>query len=74
MKIFFEQLSFWGAVLASLMLAVNLPISGWAYILFLISNFATVHILQDTGTPRVIIYQNYYFVIINLVGAFRWLL
>lgn len=74
MKIFFEQMSFWGAVLASLLLALNLPISGWAYILFLTSNVATSYILRGTNTPKVIVYQNYYFVLINIIGIVRWLL
>lgn len=73
MKTILTHTSFWGAVSASLLLALNIPISGWAYILYLISNIASLYIIQNTNTPVVIVYQNYYFVIINLVGIFRWL-
>jgi hypothetical protein len=74
MKIFFGHISFWGAVIASLLLALNIPISGWAYILFLLSNFASAYIMRDTTTPKAIVYQNYYFVVINIIGIARWLL
>jgi hypothetical protein len=74
MKILFEQISFWGAVSASLLLALNIPISGWAYILYLISNVATIYIIRDTNTPSVISYQSYYFIVINIIGIVRWLL
>jgi hypothetical protein len=74
MKTILEQISFWGAVTGSLLLALNIPVSGWAYIPFLMSNFASAYIMRDTGTPKAIIYQNYYFVVINLIGIARWLL
>jgi hypothetical protein len=66
-------ISFWGAILASTMLALNLPISGWAYILFLASNFATLYIIRHTTTPPEIEHQLWFFVVINIVGIFRWL-
>lgn len=74
MKIFLEQLSFWGAIFASLILALNIQISGWAYVLFLASNVGTICILYKADIPKVIIYQSYYFVIINIIGIVRWLL
>jgi hypothetical protein len=56
------------------LLALNIPISGWAYILYLISNVATIYIIRDTNTPSVISYQSYYFIVINIIGIVRWLL
>lgn len=74
MKILIEQISFWGAVIASLLLALNIPISGWAYILFLVSNLASIYLLKNSNAPKVLIYQIFFFIIINLVGIGRWLL
>jgi hypothetical protein len=74
MKILIEQISFWGAVIASLLLALNIPISGWAYILFLLSNLASIYLLKNSNAPKVLIYQIFFFIIINLVGIGRWLL
>jgi len=74
MKTIIKQISFWGAVLASLLLALNIPISGWAYVLFIASNMATLTLIKDTNTPRVIFYQILFFTVINLIGIGRWLL
>jgi len=74
MKTLIEQVSFWGSVIASLLMAANIPISGWAYVLFLVSNLAMFFLFKIEPTPKVIIYQNYYFVVINLIGITRWLL
>ena len=74
MKILFEQIAFWGAVSASFLMALNIPISGWAFILYLLSNVATIYILRNTDMPKVISYQLYYFIIINIIGIVRWLL
>lgn len=74
MKIILEQISFWGAVLASLLLALHLPISGWAFIPFLLSNAATLHLLRESNASKALTYQIYFFVIINIVGIARWLI
>jgi hypothetical protein len=73
LKTILGHASFWSAILASLMLALNIPISGWAYILFLISNITTLYIIRDTTTPVFIRNQIWFFLVINLVGIFRWL-
>ena len=69
-----EQISFWGAVVASLLLALNISCSGWAFIPFLLSNAATIYLLKKSNAPTVILYQSYFFVIVNLIGIGRWLL
>jgi len=74
MKRFTEQLSLWGAILGSLLLALNISISGWAYIPFLLSNFATIHLLRKSNASKAITYQSYWFVAINVVGIIRWIL
>ena len=73
MKKILEQISLWGAILASLLLALNLPISGWAYVLFLASNISSAIILRDTNVPVVIKQQIIFFLIINVIGIVRWL-
>jgi len=74
MKTIIGQISFWGAVIGSLLLALHIPVSGWAYIPFLLSNFATVYLLKNTNAPKVIERQCFFFIIINLIGIGRWLL
>ena len=74
MKTFIGIISFWGSVLAALILAVNIPISGWAYVLFLASNIASAYLVRGTNTPPVIKYQILAFIVINVVGIVRWLI
>lgn len=74
MKNFIEQISFWGAVTGSLLLALNIPVSGWAYIPFLLSNIATIYLLKKSDAPKIIGWQCWFFIAINLLGIGRWLL
>jgi hypothetical protein len=74
MKILIEQISMWGSIIGTTLLALHLPYSGIAFIILLLSNFATIYILRGTNVPKVLWYQTGYFVIINLVGIVRWLL
>jgi len=74
MKTVIEQISFWGAVIGSLLLALHIPVSGWAYIPFLLSNFATIYLLRNSNAPKVIGLQCVFFIIINLIGITQWLL
>lgn len=69
-----EQVSFWGAVLGALLLALNVSVSGWAYVPFLLSNFASIYLLKKSNAPRVIEYQIVFFIVINIIGVVRWLL
>jgi hypothetical protein len=74
MKTLIEQISFWGAIAGALLLALHIPISGWAYILFFMSNITSYYLLRNTNAPKVISYQLLVFVIINIVGIVQWLL
>ena len=74
MRVLLEQISLWGAIIGALLLAVNIPISGWAYIPFLLSNIASLYLLSGTNVPKVIRYQIAFFVIVNIIGIGRWLL
>lgn len=59
-------------IAGALLLALRLPISGWGYVLFLISSL-TLGIwawwLEATG----LLTQQLVFTIINLIGVWRWL-
>jgi hypothetical protein len=75
MKTLIEQISLWGAIVGSLLLALNIPVSGWAYIPFLLSNLATLYLLKNVNqVPKVLTWQIVFFIIINLIGIGRWLL
>jgi len=74
MRLLIEHISFWSGIVASLLLALNVPVSGWAYILFIISNVITLYLLKNTSAPKVISYQIWFFLLINIVGIIRWLL
>ena len=67
-----KQLSFWGAVAASLILALKLPFGIIAYILFLISNIASIYLLKDSPEAKVISLQIWFFMFINVIGVVRW--
>lgn len=68
------QISFWGAIIGSLLLALHISLSGWAYIPFLISNIATIYLLKSSNAPKIIGWQCWFFIFINTVGIVRWLL
>ncbi len=74
MKTLIEQISFWGGVIGSLLLAFHVPVSGWAYIFFMLSNVASIYLLRNTNAPKIITHQIFFFVIINVIGIVRWLL
>lgn len=74
MQTLLEQISFWGAITGALLLALHIPISGWAYIPFLLSNLSSMYLLRKSDAPKVILYQMIVFVIINVVGITQWLL
>lgn len=67
-------ISFWGAISGSLILALNIPISGWAYVPFLLSNIASLYIMRRDNGPKIISYQIWAFSAINVVGFIRWIL
>jgi len=73
-KIIIEQIALWGSIVGSVLIAIHLPISGWAFIPYLISNIASIYLLRNSNAPRVITYQNWFFVIVNMVGIVRWLI
>jgi hypothetical protein len=74
MNTLIEQLSFWGAIIGSLLIALHLPISGWAFIPYLISNLASLYLLKKSDAPPVISYQIMFFIAINILGVYQWLL
>jgi len=73
-NIIIGQISFWGSVIGAVLLALHLPISGWAFIPFLAANFASIYLLRKSNAPKVITYQTIVFMAINLLGIGRWLL
>jgi hypothetical protein len=69
-----EMVALFGAIIGSLLLALNIPVSGWAYIPFLMSSLANMWILRGTTAPKVVMYQNVYFSAVNVIGIVRWLI
>jgi len=74
MKTILEQVSLWGAIIGASLLAMNVAISGWAYIPFLFSNIAGVYLLNQSNASKVLKWQMLFFIVINVVGIARWLL
>jgi hypothetical protein len=74
MNVLIRRVSLWGAVLGASLLALHISISGWAYIPFLLSNFATIYLLRKSNAPKEIEYQSLFFIVINLIGIVRWLI
>lgn len=73
MKTLIEQISLWGAIIGATLLAINISISGWAYVPFLLSNVASFYLLNKIKAPKVLILQSLFFVFINIIGIIRWL-
>jgi len=74
MKTLIEQISLWGAIIGALLIALNITISGWAFIPFLLSNIATIYLLKKSDAPKVIGWQCWFFLFVNILGIVRWLL
>ena len=71
---FYEHIALWGAIIGSLLMALNLSISGFAFIPYLLSNFASIYLLNTSHASKALTHQTYFFIIINIVGIIRWLL
>jgi hypothetical protein len=74
MKLIIEHIAFWTAASAALLLAFNIPISGWAFVLHLIANIASLYLLKQSNVSKALYYQILVFMVANLIGISRWLL
>jgi len=61
----------WG-IAGAILLAVNIPISGWGWVLYLVSSVAWV-IAGVLMKERSLVIQSVVFSLLNLVGIIRWL-
>lgn len=68
-----EVLMVLGAVAGSTLLALNIPISKWGYLMFLISSVSGLYVGWKTGVKSLTI-LNVYFTIINAIGVYRWMM
>jgi hypothetical protein len=60
-------------ILGATLMAANVPLSGWAFVLFLISSISwTTAGLMERDTPLVAL--NLAFVAVDIMGVWRWLL
>lgn len=60
-------------VLGALMLALNIPLSGWGWVLFLISSLAWTlagAVMKDMS----LVVLQFAFVVVDLIGVWRWLI
>jgi len=73
MKLFLEQTSFWCAAIASLLIATH-TFGGWAFIIYLISNIATIMLLRQSNASKAVTYQSYLFIFVNIIGIYYWML
>lgn len=74
MKILIAHISFWGAVLGALIIALHSPYSGYGFIPYLISNFASLYLLKQPIVSKALSYQLIFFIVINIIGVICWLL
>jgi len=58
---------------AALLLALNIPISAWAYVLYLLSSILLL-LWAVLEKAYGIAFQNFVFILINLIGIYRWLI
>lgn len=66
----------WGSaafgILGSLIIALNIPISGWAFVIFMMSSMgwmAAAAIMKE----RSIFAESAVYTVINLIGIYRWM-
>lgn len=58
---------------AAILLALNIPISGWAYVFYLLSSILLlIWALREQAYG--VAFQNFVFIAINLLGIYRWLI
>ena len=61
-----------GAVGGSVLIAANVGLAVLGYVLFLASSVAGVYLLVTTlNAPRALIYQNVFFILVNIFGLVR---
>ena len=60
------------AISAALILALNIEISGWGFIIYAVSNFAWIYAAISRGN-RPLLWMNGVFLLINIIGISRWL-
>jgi hypothetical protein len=61
-----------GAVGGSVLIAANVGLAVVGYVLFLASSIAGVYLLVTTlNAPRALIYQNVFFIVVNIFGLVR---
>jgi hypothetical protein len=68
-----ELVSFLAAVVGATLVALNIGIGLYGYILFTASSIATIILLRHSNASKVIEWQTYVFVIVNVVGIIRHL-
>lgn len=73
MRKILEFVSFFGAITGALLVALNAGVGGYGYIFFLSSSISTIILLRQSNASKVIEWQTYVFVIINVVGLIRHL-
>ena len=60
-------------VSAAILLALNIPISGWAYVFYLFSSILLL-IWGLRENAHGVAFQNFVFIAINILGIYRWLI
>jgi len=75
-KLSIKVLEWSGALLgvsAALLLALNVPLSAWAYVLYLLSSLCLM-VWAYWQKAYGLVFQNLVFVAINVLGIYRWLI
>ena len=70
-----EALKWFGTILGvagALMVALKLPISGWGFVLFLLSSVAW-SVAAYRMNERSLLFLQLTFSVINILGIYRWL-
>ena len=66
----------WGSaacgIAGSLIIALNIPISGWAFVIFTISSFGWMT-AATLMKERSIFVESAVYTVINMIGIYRWL-
>lgn len=72
MKLIADVLVVLGSLVGSTLIALNVGLNELGYICFIVASVFTMYLLLNSTASRSLLLVNLYFLIINVVGLFRY--
>lgn len=71
-RLILNTLALAGGMAGSLMVAANVGIGHWGYVLFLISSATSTALLWNDQAQRALLALNFFYIGVNIFGLVRW--